>query len=440
VTTARHETARPSGVEDTGETRPSRQDPVRTPGRARAILVGVGSVYLTLVTLIPIVITPYRHDDTINHNAPAIWRAAGQPILSALLQETSAQVHAWMSIQGRFFPGSALWSFSVFSLFQTRTSYKLFLGFLCLVMIGLAAWLVATLTREVYVASVVVIGLVSTLTLRMWADGLDSFSGLLPFTISLALGSSLLLLRGRGRTSVIAALVLWSIALVTYEVAAVVVPFICLALFLARRGKGRSLALLWPTLADGAFVYYLRSRATGIAPAYQTGFEPHRVFVTYVKQTVAALPLSQVWFPGSTGPVIAARLVAAAIVLVGLPAAVVLIAVRRSRPVPSWRSLGIGALIGGAFMLAPPVLVAITVRWQETLPRGQGYLSVVWGYVGVAVLFAVAWLAVAKRSVEHPGLGGRVAMVAATTILSLLAALTAAQSFAIALAFAFPPG
>jgi hypothetical protein len=404
----------------------------------RSAILAAGTAYLALLSLTPVLMTPYRGDDTMNYNAPQLLTASGQPLLGALAKGLRSQVIDWMTNQGRFFPGSYVWTMSVFSTFQTRLAYKLFLVLLSLVMIGLLARLAMTLTRSSGAAAVMAIGLGATLTLRLWADGMDSFAGLLPFTICLAVGSTLLLLHGRGWVSVVLALVLWVSALLTYEVVIVLTPALCLALWLSRRGTGRSLTLLWPSLVDGLGVLYLRSHAVSEVPAYQANFEFGRVAVTYVKQAAAALPLSQVWYPGSVAPHISRLLVVMTIACVGVPVGVLLSCVHRSRPEPPWRSLGILSLIGGTFWLAPPVLVAITLRWQNELPRGQGYLSVVWGYVGVAMVLVAIWLAVSKRRARSAGAGNLAALVSVTVILAVIAALNVAQSFSIAERFAFP--
>jgi len=404
----------------------------------RTAILAAGTIYVTLLSLAPVLVTPYRGDDTINRNTPQVLTASGQPLLEAALGEFKAQVLAWMTNQGRFFPGSVAWTLSLFSVFRTRLAYKLFLVALCLVMIFLVAWLVATLTRSSAAAVATAISLGATLTLSLWADGLNSFAGLLPLTIACAVASALLLIRGRSWVSVALAITLWVAALLTYEVAILMTPVLCLLVWFSRRGLWRSLALLWPALIDGLVVLYLRAHATAEAPAYQINLEPVRVAATYVKQAAAALPLSQVWYPGSDVPSPSRVVVAMAIVGVGVPVAIVLICLHRSRPDPSWKSLGMLALLGGTFWLAPPVLIAITLRWQDELPPGQGYLSVVWGYVGVALLLATEWLALAKRHARHPGPGSRSAFVAGTVFLSVLVALNVAQSLSIADQLTFP--
>ena len=403
--------------------------------RASAAL-GAGLAYLVLATLAPIVLTPYRQDDAINRNFPITLSAGGRSLLPSALHEIASQVTSWMANQGRFFPGSVIWTISVFSVFRDRLTYKIFLVVLALALTILIARLAATLTRTTSSVTAVVVGLGSTVTLRLWADALDSFAGLLPLTIGLAVASTLLLLRGRGRASVVLAVMLWSIALLTYEVAIVVTPVLCVAVWYARRGMPRSLALVWPSLLDGLGVLYLRAHAVAEAPAYQTSFALRRVVATYIRQAAAALPLAQEWYPGSSSLHISRTLIGLLTICIGAPAAWLLARSRRAGGQPTWPSLGILALVGGWFWLAPPVLVAVTVRWQETLPPGQGYLSAVWGYVGVALLLAALWLAFAKLYTERPSTLTLAAFALVTGALSVLVAANIAQSLTIAEHFA----
>lgn len=401
-------------------------------------MLATGTTYVVLLTLSPILMTPYRGDDIINKDYPRLLTATGEPLIGAAYAEFKAQVLAWMTNQGRFFPGSVAWGLSVFSALQSRLAYKLMLVGLSLLVTVLLAWLVTTLTRSRVAGAVTAVSVGATLTLRMWADGLDSFAGLLPLTISCALGATLLLLRGRGRTSIVLAALLWAAALLTYEVVILVTPVMCLVVWLHKRGWARSLALLWPTLLDALVVLYLRTNASAEAPAYMVSLDPVRVAVTYVKQTAAALPLSQWWYPGSTVAEPSRLVIVFAIVGIAVPVAAILACAHMSRPDPTWRSLITLSLVGGMFWLAPPVLVAVTLRWQDELPPGQGYLSVVWGYVGVALLLAVGWLALSKRRQHRPGVGTRAAFLTGTATLSLMVALSIAQSLSIADRITFP--
>lgn len=396
--------------------------------RHRGAVLAAGSAYLAVVSVIPVLTTPYRSDDALNRSVAERFSASGL----SFVEFVTEWIGPWVTRDGRFFPGSATWTLAVFTAFTTREQYKALLAALVLTMVVLTATIVATLTRAA-LAPVVVVALASTLTLRTWFDGLDTFSGVLPLTVCLTLGSGVLLLRGRGWPSAVAAALLYGYALVTYEVAILLAPTLCLAVWIVRRRWTRTLPLVVPTVLVTVGVLVLRARATGSeGNAYRVSLEPWRVAVTYTKQAAAALPLSEQWFPGGAGLHVEPALVALSTVLVGVPAALVLVTLGRSRIDVPGRQLALAALLGASCWLLPPLLVAISLGWQNELPRGQGYVSVVWGYVGVAVLAAVAWTTLARATARPASPLRRVAVHLASAALALTAALTVAQSATIA--------
>jgi hypothetical protein len=395
-------------------------------------VLAVGSAYLAVVSVIPVLTTPYRSDDAINRTVHERFTASGLSYVEFVAQ----WIGPWVTREGRFFPGSAAWTLAVFTTFTTREQYKAFLAALVLTMVVLTVTLVTTLTRAA-LAPVVVVALTSTLTLRSWFDGLDTFSGVLPLTVCLTLGSGLLLLAGRGLPSAVAASLLYGYALVTYEVAILLAPTLCVVVWCVRRRWTRTLPLVVPTAVVCVVVLALRSRATGSdGDAYRINLEPWRVLVTYTKQAAAALPLSEQWFPGGAGLDVAPALVGLTTVLVGVPAAVVLVTLGRA-PVHVTRSrLALAAFVGASCWLLPPLLVAVSLGWQNQLPPGHGYVSLVWGYVGVAVLVATAWTALARSTQRDASPLRRAALHLASGAIAVTAALTVAQSVTVAVALA----
>lgn len=401
----------------------------------RSIVVWAGSVYLVMMAAFPILLTPYRFDDTFDRLIPEKLSKPGGSYLGWFLDQTVP----WMHNQGRFFPGAVAWREFVFTTFTTRASYKLFMAALSLTVMAAVVTLVWKMTGAKMVGAVAVTSLAATWTLRPWTDGLDSFAGLLPWTVLASIASLLLLMRGRGWLSAVLALLLWSGVLVTYEVAILITPALLLCVWLSGRGPARSLLLFWPALADLLFVVILRSQAVAIAPAYRINLDFGAVFETYIRQSTAALPLSRFWYPGATLGILPLRLAAIALIVIGIPAGLVLVGVWQSRPNPTWRSLlGIG-FFGATCWLAPPLLVAITQRWQVSLPPGEGYLSVVWGFVGVALIMASIWLSLAKLSLRSSFARWTIPLLTLLTIcLAGLAALSFAANYFFASSLAFP--
>ncbi len=397
----------------------------------RAEVISAGSAYLALVSVLPILTTPYRSDDKISAEIPNEITGSGLAAVRSALGVAHTMFAPWMADRGRFFPGSALWTVSVFTAFPSRLSYKVFLAGLVLIMVLLTALMLRTLVGRAS-AHVVVVTLAASLTLRNWFDGLDTFTGVLPFTICLTLATGLLLLKGRSWPSAVTAALLWTYALTSYEVAILLAPTLVI-LVITRRRWQRTLPVLLSTLGILALVAVLRSRALNPpGDAYTLNLDPSAVLATYLRQTLSALPLAEQWYPGAAPLTVDLPVIALMIGLVGIPAAVVLSALSHGTRPESWPRLGVATLLGLSCWLLPPLLIAVSLGWQRELPPGEGYVSVVWGYVGVSILMAVGWIVLARRAATRPTGLRRFALHSSTAVISVLCALTVAQSATIA--------
>lgn len=434
----------PPGPGDGAPARPGRA--VALPGRTLALLdrhrpvaVGVLTTWLVAVAVAPVASTPYRSDDRINSTVPDGFDTGLWGALCGGASWVAEVTGLWMHSQGRFFPGSAAWTMTVFGVARSEAAYKVLLAVLSLAMLLLAGAVMATLTRTGAAVPVVVVTTAGTLTLRPWFDGLDTFSGVVPLTVCLTLGALLLLLRGRSPWSAGAAVALWSYALVTYEVAILLTPVLCLVVWWHRRSRNRAVLPLLPAAVVGLVVLLLRTRVDEPAERYAVALDPLRVLGTYAKQAVAPLPLAQVWFPGAELPVPRdGALLGVMLVVVGLPVAVLLLCVARGRGAAGAQRLGLGAVLGAATWWCTPLLVAVSAGWQETLPRGQGYLAVVWGYVGVGMLAGAGWLALARRWAVHRSRGSTAALVLASVVLAVTVAATCSLSIGVARTLVVP--
>ena len=399
----------------------------------RSLLILVLTGYLAVVAVAPIATTPYRSDDLINRRTPEAYATSGQSLVEFIV----AWVGPWVRDQGRLFPGSAFWTFGVFTVFQDRLSYKLFLAGLVLLMVALVAATAATLSRPA-LAPVAVAGCVAALHLRDYFDGLDTFSGVMPFTTCGTLVALLLLLRRRGWPSAVIAGVAWTYVLLTYEVAIVLTPTLCVLVWWVTRRWVRVLSLLLPAALVTAVVLVLRSRVTDyVGNAYRINLEPGPVLATYIKQAAGALPWSTQWYPGTVAEMtFEPALLLLVLLLLAVPVAVLLTLVASSPlDLPRGATAQL-AFLGLSTWLLPPVLVAVSLGWQKELPPGQAYVSVVWGYVGVALLIAAGWAALADRSRRG---WRRLALPVATAVVALSAAGSVAQSVAVATLLAANP-
>lgn len=370
--------------------------------------------------------TPYQSDDGLN----TAVRDDPTPLPSLVLRYT----HQWMVNEGRFFPGSLAWSYSVFRYAGTRLEYKLVLVGLiaaAVVVVALLARRLAGRGRAAVVAAVVLVG---CLQLRGDLDGLLAFAGLLPLTTALTLGATLLLCVRRGWPWAVLAAVCYGTALVTYETVLLFLPALVAVVVVVRRSWRPALALVVPAAVDVLVVVVLRARLVHeTAPGYTLGTDPGAVLRTFAVQLAGAVPLSTVLVARPAGVVLTASMVALAVALAGVPT---FLALRRLGPVGAVAGRGpaLLAALGAWMWVSSAALVAVTVRWQEALRPGDAYIPVVYGYVGAALVVLAAGLRV---EAWVRGRGG-VAVVAwsylAPGVLAALVTATVAGNLAVAAA------
>ncbi len=408
---------------------------LRALGRLRLALI---SVMVTLA-LAPIAFVPYASDDTVNRGwARLTWSGA--------IDEGFAQIHAWMTIQGRFFPGSVFYTVPMWRILDSRIAYSLWLIILNLVILALIALVCFRLTRSRDVALIGLATAAACMQIRWWsADGLTGFGGLVPWTLMLTLVTSIGMahvLRGGDRRWMIPIATTWSLAITGYEVSLLMLPGILACLALAFPGSPRA-RWLWAAgpivvlaAVQTAISAVLRSQASGLAPAYETDLGGP-VGATFAKQFSAALPSAQHWLGGVPAQ---GSLFATGTVLILLAFAVPTVLAWRwrqpfaSAAVPLRRSLSL--IVAGAWAwVVPSVLAAITVRWQKELPLGHGYIYLLYEYAGVALVVAGAAAMVARPARQR---WVSAALVAVFSLAIVGLALTVASN--IAYAGQFVPG
>jgi hypothetical protein len=360
--------------------------------RQRALAAVVVST-VALVTVLPVLATGYAGDDTINRTLPEVMARDRLTRWSVFTSLTTS----WIRTEGRVYPGSVAYGTAVFSVFTTRVAYKAFLVvMLAGALVGFAWWL-ATATRSGMLALAGVVCVVSAWQFRspVWHDSVTSYAGVLPYTCALIFCAGALIDSDRQRPwRLVVAAVLWALATVTYEVTVILTPAVLAVLWLRpleRRIRVRgAVAIGIPTLVDLLVVAVARSRLqTPPAPGYTLNLVPGPMLTTAWTQVVAALPLSQRWIPGAVAPSsrIGVLLVAACIPM-GFATTIVIW--RSSRVIAVSVRWWLLAVIGVWFWVAPSVLVGATARWQQELPTGQGYLSVMVETFGFSVVVVSA--------------------------------------------------
>ena len=363
-----------------------------------AVLAWLAGLWVAVITS-----TPYLADDGLNKDLRATAIASGDTLLDLIVRYTSQ----WMTTEGRFFPGSLAWSYGLFWFTGSALEYKLVVGAVLVVAVALVCLLAARLTGRWKVAAVLGVLTLGCLQLRLTNDGTAAYAGLLPLTIALSAGAVLVLVSRRGWLWSVLAAVLYAMALVTYETVILFLPVMVAAVVVTRRSWRPAVALVVPALVQACIVLALRAGLENApAPGYTIRLSPAEALPTLAKQMLAAVPLSQHLLRDGTVPPVSMSTAVIALLVAGVPAFVGLRVLARSVVVV--RPVTIVLLAGGGLWIwgASAALVAVTARWQAELRLGQGYLPVVYGYVGLALCLLAAWLAI-ERSAVHAGARAR---------------------------------
>lgn len=366
---------------------------LRTLGGPGTLPVVLGAWLLGCVLAV-VVSTPYLGDDLVNKDIRGIVSTSGRTLIGF----TAEMITAWMANQGRFFPGALAWTYSVFWLFDTRVAYKLVLGIVLVGAIAVVGLLVARLTGRWKAAAVFVPIACGLMQFRIRYDGITSFVGLVPLTTALTVGALVVAISRRGARWSVLALVLYSMALVTYEPVVLFAPIMVAIVVWIRRSWLPTLAVAIPAVVQMGLAVVLRLSMQGPqAPAYIVHLEPRVVLVTFAKQLVAAFPLSQWILAPGTVPVISPGSVVAGVLAVGIPTFLLLVHLGRSPLRATGAQIVAIASLGAWMWLTSSALIAITVRWQVELFWGNGYLSVVYGYFGLALCMLAGFLVVERQ-------------------------------------------
>jgi hypothetical protein len=388
----------------------------------------VASIWIVGVVFALVVSTPYRGDDLDNKSIRKIVAAAG----STLPGFTRDMTEQWMRNEGRFFPGSLAWTYSLFWVFESRLAYKIVIGLVLVAAIAGYTVFVARLSGRWRAAAVFVPIVCAVIQYRTTFDGIVSFAALLPLTALLTITSVNLLVSRRGAWWASLAALSYMLALVTYETVILFAPIMVAIVVWSRRSWRPALAVAIPMCVQLGIVIFLRaSMAVPPNPAYTINLEQAKVLRTFAKQALAAIPLSQWMLSPDAVPTLTVAAIAIGVAFTGLPALVSVLHVNRVPIRVPGGGIAAIAAFGAWIWMSSAALVAVTVRWQLDLHRGQGYLAVVFGYFGLALCLLAAYLWIERIVAGHSAATNAIWRFGSATLIAVVISLTFAGNLVI---------
>lgn len=365
---------------------------------------------LTLLLLIPVLQSGFSSDDLLNACI------GGHDSLWGYLKN---DLRVWIFERGRLCPGTILWVDLVHGLLPKWWAVKILVVVLTMVDVWLLARLVRGMTGSRFVAIGFSVLFPVFIQVRNYHDPLLHFAGLIPAFLAILLLSFLAVWKHRergGRGWLLAATLLYLVALWTYEIAFVLYPlYLCLLkgeTLWERFTKSWPFLLVWTlTLLLSMYLRQLDPGSTMVYPGTTFGIQAGVVGKTLGQQLVATLPLSYAfWDPSglfTATPILGAPGgLQAWDVFVGAAFVGALMAMVR---MPQGGRVGWDLfLFGAGLFLLPALPIALSHKYQLEFASphygwGMGYIPVLIQAFGAALVSG--WIL--TRVMDHFGPGGR---------------------------------
>lgn len=358
----------------------------------------------------PITDSALQGDDIPNSMRSAVLSYFSQSRWSAIEQSVSQ----WLKNEGRFFPISAIENVYLFSTIHSVALYKVVQWLTAVTVIAVVAWLATSIIGARRTLPVVLLAIGAGMQTRNWYDPTFGFGLLLQSTLLKVVVAAILLHRVVTRKSsgfvLTGSVILWTLALLQYEVVITLLPIFAIVAFVAldvNRIKNLLYVIPHSVVAITFLIMsqIMRGGRTP-APAYTTNTNLRIFGPTYLKQVSGGVPFSQHFWGSSTenffGSIYRPEVIIVLVIVV-----VVMTMVSPGLASSSFdyaKVIGL-FLIGLNMALGPGLPTAMSQRWQSELSWGYGYLPVYFQYFGVGLVLFSAIVLAFSIGRKHPHLG-----------------------------------
>lgn len=360
-------------------------------------------IVFTTLTMLPIAFSPLTADDIPNSNMRIGLISKNGNFWFGFFDFFKFYNSQWMNSEGRFFPGAILYGEIVHSIFQGRGLYKFYLALLGCILVFLI-WKLLSKFFDPYSTFIGTLFFISSYSLRYkyFHDGISSFQGLVPFVaiiwiLSIIVGFS----SKQNLPKYYLSIFLYTYSILTYEHVLLFLPAALIMGFILTQKlfSKFSLTIFLLSLVDFIFIYFLRVNKVP-NPAYQLNFDLFKIIRTSVIQFVSAFPNSQILFAKSNFASSTSNTIPYQYWLYLLIFLVLIIFsfwifdFVTLFEFPKYQKNGSGAsnvlliCAGANLAISPAIITGLTLRWQNDLYFGQGYLCLTLQALGLAVMIS----------------------------------------------------
>ncbi len=345
-----------------------------------------------VLTIFPLLKSGYYADDIPNSLLRTIIKLNGINLGQSIQQNNDM----WIQLSGRFFPITVILTQSVYYFLSNFIIYKSVILLLTLLNIALFGYFVYQLCRDKFFSFLLMAVVTIFFQFRIYHDALLGYATLMQVLFLFICLSLIFLYFYVKKTSIfflLLSIFFYISALLMYELS---FGFILLVVFcilgLIKDKKRKLVVILCYLIPFGVVLlinYQLRLHVSQSSSYIGTSFVLNdQVWITFLKQLSATLPLSYVWAtnPNLIKTILTVSAVNArekfAAVLTGL--SFIFFALKMGK-LQNKRLL---LLIGASFWILPAAILSVSVKYQSELLWGYGYIPVYFQSFGLLLFSA----------------------------------------------------
>ena len=363
------------------------------------------SILLPLVYLLPVITSPLSSDDLHNFEL----RVSSKGNSNQNIFDLANGAITYYRDCGRYTPFAEYSKEFAFKVFKTILAYKIYLYFLNLLALAAFALLLYSAGQKRLIPFFLAMyGTVVQFRIQ-FHDPFTSLHGMyLWLGVCIFLSTALLIMYMQEQNYFLFALslIFFGLSLLTSEVGLILLPVLFICSFFSNATKKSKILSAVPFLLCWLgyviYVLHIRTSVKQIYEGVQTNFDTAAMLDVLAKQLFSTLPLSNLYQQVAIPEILIVQLksplnVGAILSIIFLSVGITALQIRNRKESDFKLSLPLIAL-GIALAILPACLIMQSVKYQQSLHYGFGYLPVFIQNFGTATLLACLFAFVISRS------------------------------------------